>query len=436
MRPVRYALSLITGLALMAAAPVHAKTLGTLSPPPSLTAARVIKTLPADQQKPWLDYLQRSAAQMAADKAALKAERAKLKVIPPPPPSDKHDKSMPLDKPTEWYAGAEARHIADVIVSFQTPAGGWGKNQDRTGAIRQPGQDYVADNDSRFLKPGDFDTPENPHWHYVGTLDNNATTTEILFLARVAKAVPDKDAAPYRAAIIRGVQYLLKAEFPGGGWPQVWPLEGGYHDGLTYNDDAMLLAIRVLKQVAHNAGHHYSFVPKDIRKAAAAAVPRGQAIILKTQVKDSHGVPTIWAQQYDPLTLAPEAARNFEPDFPAVSESVPVLMDLMNLKNPDAAEVRAVYAAVAWLNKTAIHDMKWAGPDHHLVKSTGAPLLWARYYTADGEARFGDRDKSIHDTVTDISKERRNGYAWYGTWAGKALKRFEKWSAKHPLDAK
>jgi PelA/Pel-15E family pectate lyase len=35
------------------------------------------------------------------------------------------------------------------------------------------------------------------------------------------------------------VRYLLAAQFPNGGWPQVWPLEGGYHDAVTFNDNAV-----------------------------------------------------------------------------------------------------------------------------------------------------------------------------------------------------
>jgi PelA/Pel-15E family pectate lyase len=40
---------------------------------------------------------------------------------------------------------------------------------------------------------------------------------------------------------------------------------------------------------------------------------------------------------------------------------------------------------------------------------------------------FGDRDKSIHDDVNEISFERRRGYAWF-TDKGKAvLNEFERW---------
>ena len=53
----------------------------------------------------------------------------------------------------------------------------------------------------------------------------------------------------------------------------------------------------------------------------------------------------------------------------------------------------------------------------------GALPLWARYYDlATGRPIFGDRDRTIHDDVHDLSAERRNGYAWFTTAPVKALK--------------
>ena len=53
--------------------------------------------------------------------------------------------SLRHDDPA-YYGTAQARHIADVIVSFQTPAGGWSKNMSFCGELRKPGQPYAADN--------------------------------------------------------------------------------------------------------------------------------------------------------------------------------------------------------------------------------------------------------------------------------------------------
>ena len=86
---------------------------------------------------------------------------------------------MPLDRAPDWYATPEARHVADNIISFQTPAGGWGKNVDRTGPVRQRGQLWVPVEDL----PANARTDLEPGWSYVGSIDNNATTTEIRFLA-------------------------------------------------------------------------------------------------------------------------------------------------------------------------------------------------------------------------------------------------------------
>jgi PelA/Pel-15E family pectate lyase len=41
---------------------------------------------------------------------------------------------------------------------------------------------------------------------------------------------------------------------------------------------------------------------------------------------------------------------------------------------------------------------------------------------------FGDRDKTLHDTVSDLSLERRNGYAWYSGGTQKAIDGYATWS--------
>jgi PelA/Pel-15E family pectate lyase len=49
---------------------------------------------------------------------------------------------------------------------------------------------------------------------------------------------------------------------------------------------------------------------------------------------------------------------------------------------------------------------------------------------------FGDRDRSIHDDVNELSLERRNGYGWYGSWPTAVLAAYETWSRAHPLAAR
>jgi hypothetical protein len=122
-----------------------AAIIGTNVPASPLTAQR-IAALPAEQQRAWKNYLDRSARQMQADRDFLRAEMKahKIKHVTVPPAA-RSTEGVALDKPEDWYAGAEAGRIANIIVSFQTPAGGWSKNLDMTRSPREPGENFAAD---------------------------------------------------------------------------------------------------------------------------------------------------------------------------------------------------------------------------------------------------------------------------------------------------
>jgi PelA/Pel-15E family pectate lyase len=282
------------------------------------------------------------------------------------------------------------------------------------------------------LGPGDFDAPRDAAWNYVGTLDNDATTTELRFLAKVCAASPAKDGEAYRASILRGLEYLFAAQFPNGGWPQVWPLEGGYHDAITFNDGAVTGALELLQEVADGSGG-FAFVPESVRARAGASVARGVECILATQTV-ARGQRTVWAQQHDALSLLPVAGRNYEPAAQCGSESAALILFLMRMPRPSPAVVEAVHAAVAWFRKTAIYGKAFQrGADgRRLVAAAEAGPIWARFYEIGTDRPvFGDRDKSIHDDVNELSAERRNGYSWYHASPLEALERYTEWSVGH-----
>jgi len=411
-----------------------AAVVGTNTPAQPLSATRVA-TLPPAIRGDWETYLRRSGRQLEADRAFLQAElrRQHLQQSSPPPPS-RGVRSIPLDQPAAWYSGAEACRIADNIVSFQTPAGGWSKNLDVSLHPRAPGEHFAPDNSSRFLGSNDNDVAGDVAWHYVGTFDNDATVSELRYLAKVVTALSAKAPAAYRQAFLRGLDFILAAQYPNGGWPQVWPLEGGYHDAITYNDDAMVNVLRLLREVSESRPE-YGFVPAKARRHAALAVKRGHQCVLDTQVV-AGGRRTIWCQQHDPLTLQPASARNYEMPSLASAESAQLMRFLMELPKPDAATVAAVHAAAAWFRQTAIPDVDYRDPDgngRRLVHAAGSGPLWARYYDLVTQRPiFGERDKTIHDTVDEISKERRNGYGWYRDTPREALTLYADWAKAHP----
>ena len=208
------------------------------------------------------------------------------------------------------------------------------------------------------------------------------------------------------------------------------PLQGGYHDAVTFNDDALVRVGELLRDIAAGKAG-FAQLPLDQRGAAKAAYDRLVKLILRSQVL-SRGQLSIWAQQYDMLALTPAGARNFEPASLATGESGGVLAFLMDDPAPTPVMRRAIESGVSWLRAHALADVAWTKPDgeaaKRLVPSPGAEPLWPRYVDiASGRALFGDRDRTIHDTVTDLSPERRSGYAWYVTTPGKTLKAYECW---------
>ncbi|MBB4840058.1 PelA/Pel-15E family pectate lyase [Sphingomonas kyeonggiensis] len=422
-------IALFAAAAMTPVAYAAVEVIGKMTPAEPITHAR-IATLPIGQQRAWNVYLDKSVGLMEADKAALAAERADGTLPTPvsPPTGPSGGSGMPLDKPAGWYAGADARHVADNIVSFQTPAGGWGKNVDRTGPVRARGEHYVPIEKLPANAKSDM---SDENWSYVGTIDNNATTTELRFLARAQAAAPGAEGNAYRESFLKGIRYLLNAQFPNGGWPQVYPLQGGYHDALTFNDDALSSVVGVLAEVARHQGD-YAFVSDQLALEAKAACNKAIQLILKTQVVID-GKRTVWGQQHDALTLAPAGARNFEPVALSSDESADLLVFLMKQAGRSPSVDAAVADGVNWLKAHAIHGFVFEkGPDgRKLVAKPGAGPIWSRYYDIQtGKPIFGDRDRTIHTDVNELSAERRNGYSWYNNGPAKALATYDKWVAK------
>jgi PelA/Pel-15E family pectate lyase len=421
------ALTLTLGTSFLPAA-----VIGTNVPAEALTQQR-IASLPAEQRPAWNDYLERSEGLRRADQSALQRELAQRGLSNSiAAPTGRGTRATPLQHRPAWYAGADARHIADIVISFQTPAGGWSKNLDLSKHEREAGEEFAPDNTSRFIGTNDFEALGDQRWSYVGTIDNQGTTTQLRFLAKVISA--SNTVPAYLQSFERGVDYLLAAQNPHGGWPQVWPLQGGYHDSITYNDGAMVNVLRLLDDIA-SGRDDFSFTSSAQRAQCAATVKRGVQCILDTQVIVG-GKRTAWCQQHDPLTLKPTAARNYEMPSLCSAESAAITEFLMDLPNPDSNVVAAIRGAANWLEATQQRDVAFqtvGDQGRLLVAAPGKGPLWSRYYEiGTNRPIFGERDRTIHDRVDEISRERRQGYAWYTDGPQGAMQRFAKWSEAHP----
>ncbi len=310
-----------------------------------------------------------------------------------------------------FFGTHEAARIADNVLRQQRASGGWPKNV------------YMPEAD----QPPTADT-------YDSTIDNDATTTEIRFLARLHGATGE---ARYAEAALRGIAYLLAMQYGNGGFPQFWPQPKGYHAHITYNDNAMVNVLQLLRQVAERQ-RPYAFVPDSVAQRAAEAFGRGIQCILDTQVRQE-GQRTVWCAQHDGQTLLPAAARAYELASLSGQESVGITLLLMSLPHPTDSVIAAVEGAVQWFRRTRITGLT----KEYFTDSEGrrdyrmapcpqddypCPPLWARFYTLeDNRPFFCDRDGVPRYNLSEIGHERRNGYSWYGSQPQKVLSRYAEW---------
>jgi len=368
-----------------------------------------LAALPEARRAEWQRYLERSRTARATDQALLTRELSELgRSTMTRAPYAKEFSVRPA-MTAAWFATDSARSAADHMLTWQTPSGGWSKHVDVMLRPRAKGESFFS---------------ENENWQYIATIDNGSTTSEMEFLARANAAKPD---ARYRDAFMRGLQYLLDAQFPNGCWPQVYPLQGGYHDAATFNDDATLDALELLRGVARGA---YAFVPTAERTRAANAAHQAAECILDAQVLVD-GRRTVWGQQHDPVTLAPTSARSYELASLSAQESAHLVDFLMTLEQPTPRTIDAVLAAVAWLEGTSVRGYTWDFATG-LHEAPGAGPLWARMYEiGTNRPIFSNRDGVKRYDWHELD-DRRLGYAWYTDAPVKTLKAFAKWQRKHP----
>jgi PelA/Pel-15E family pectate lyase len=268
---------------------------------------------------------------------------------------------------------------------------------------------------------------------HAPTIDNGATYTQLEFLARLYTA---RKLERHREAFLKGIDYLLKAQYDNGGWPQYYPLREGYYTHITYNDDAMTGVLELLRDVSRGR-EPYAFVDAERRQKAERAVARGVECILKTQVVVG-GKLTVWGAQHDEVTLKPAAARRFEPVSLASKESVGVTRFLMGVERPDGRVVKAVDSAVEWFRSAQLRGIRWVekrdpskpgGFERTVVSDAAAPPLWARFYEiGTNRPVFEGRDNIVRYSVAEIEAERRNGYGWYTDEPSKLIEKdYPKW---------
>lgn len=336
-----------------------------------------------------------------------------------------HDQAFLPLKNQKRYKPSQVKEIADNVLLYQQKNGGWPKNYDML-AILTNEQKEILKKEEDSLRT---------------TFDNGATYSQIEYLAKAFSKLKDEK---YKSGVLKGINFILSAQYANDGWPQFYPDTSGYRKYITFNDDAMIGVLKVLHEIVQNKPY-YSFVNIDLRGKVKNSLWNGIDCILKCQIKEN-GKLTIWCQQHDNIDFHPVGARTFELASKGADESVGVVLFLMNIDNPNKEIINSIESAVNWFSDSKILGIKVkiikapkiifkyrkSTTDKIVVRDSSAAPVWARFYTLKtNKPFFSDRNGKPFDSLSEIGRERRDGYRWYTYAPQKVLDKYESWKKKY-----
>jgi PelA/Pel-15E family pectate lyase len=322
------------------------------------------------------------------------------------------------------YKPEDVKEIADNILLYQQKNGGWPKNYDMLAIL--------TDEQKKILSEGKDSLNT--------TFDNGTTYAQVEYLAKAYLEIKDNN---YKEACMRGIDFILKAQYPNGGWPQFYPDTSEYRKYITFNDGAMIGIMNVLHHIMQNKPYYF-FVDNACREKVKKAFDRGIACILKCQIIEQ-GVPTVWCQQNDNIDFSPRGARTFELASKCGDESAGIVLFLMSIEKPSSQIISAVKNAVSWFSKSKIYGIKvetFAAPkvtykyrttvtDRIVVADPHAAPIWARFYKLGSNTPFlSDRNGIPVDSLSQVGRERRDGYRWYTYSPQEVLDKYPSWLMK------
>jgi PelA/Pel-15E family pectate lyase len=236
----------------------------------------------------------------------------------------------------EYYYRAAMR-AAEALIAGQHRSGGWNYFIDFAG----------PESTTRWYSTigrNAWRMEEFQHHGDNATFDDAGTSEAMQFLLRLYL---EKRDARLRPALDRAISFVLKSQYPNGGWPQRYPHDPhfpAYASYITFNDDVAAENIKFLLMVHQTLGD----------KRALPAIRRAMEIFLVTQQPAPQAG---WGLQHS-MDLKPAAARSYEPRALAThttAANVRQLMDFYRMTGEQRFLAR-IPEALAWLESVRLPE--------------------------------------------------------------------------------
>jgi PelA/Pel-15E family pectate lyase len=241
---------------------------------------------------------------------------------------------------------AGAKKSAAALMAGQYPSGGW---------------HYFIDFDPQgtlqwYEEVGRRGWGFEEHNHYYGncTFDDQVTTAPARFLMALYFATLEPE---YKAAVLRALDFVVKAQYPNGGWPQRYPpapdhFGKEYPDYTTYytfNDGVIEGNIDLLLDAYEKFGN------EQYKEAAG----RGMDFVVMSQAEPPQAG---WGLQYN-MQLQSAKARSFEPAALTPLQTLSCIYSLMKYYKitGDRKYLGGIADAIKWLADSTYPEFKKTG---------------------------------------------------------------------------
>lgn len=280
----------------------------------------------------------------------------------------------------EYYYKA-AQKAANAIIWGQSHEGGWNYMIDFAGdrSLKQ-WYNTIGKNGWRL--------EEFQHYYGNSTFDDDVTTDAARFLLRMYLEKMD---AVYKPALDKALEFILKSQYPNGGWPQRYPLRydfgkqgfPDYSSFYTFNDDVIWENINFLMQCYLVLGQERFLDPiyrgmNFYRISQASCGAWGQQVNMKMEVAS--------ARTYEPAAYLPSAT----------CENALLLIKFYQLTG-DKQFLEGIPKAIKWLEETKLPKDKIEGHRTHptfvdvktnkpmYVHRKGSNVKYGTYYVDDND---------------------------------------------------
>lgn len=301
------------------------------------------------------------------------------------------------------YYYQAAVKAANALIWGQSHHGGWNYMIDFAGdrSLKQ-WYNTIGKNGWRL--------EEFQHYYGNATFDDDVTSDAARFLLRIYLEKMDPS---YKPALDKAIDFILKSQYPNGGWPQRYPLRHDfnkqnrpdYTSFHTFNDDVIWENVHFLIQCYLTLGDERFLDP----------IHRGMNFYIIAQ--DGSGA---WGQQLD-HNMQTAGARSYEPAalMPSTTFTNAMLLLKFYQYTGERKYLDRVPDAIRWLEETRLPEQQTTvdGATHPTfidkdtqkpvyVHRKGSNVIHGSYYTDDDDrnllSHYGGK---CHISIEQLKKE-------------------------------